>query len=136
MLFAKIESKDYFYLLIMQFRKLLILQIIVFSGAVVVVRDSNRDVSSRASLFFLKAYNAALYYEPILEVIRYGHELGFGNSHFEYLYQYLDNDQDAPHVLMPGAPNWCEFDSEHVQDVLRAHGLCERIKLEVCKILI
>ena len=96
-----------------------------------VVRDFHRDVSSRASLFLLKAFNAALYYEPIFDVIQLGHHLGFGNSHFEYLYQNLIQRPELRSVLMPGRPTWCEFDSQQVTDVLSAHGLCERIKIEV-----
>ena len=96
-----------------------------------VVRDFNRDVSSRACLLYLQSFNAALYYEPIYQILQLGYQLGFGNNHFEYLYQYIDNHPELHNVLMPGKPTWCEFDSNQVQDVLSAHSLCERIKIEV-----
>ena len=100
-----------------------------------VVRDFNRDVSSRASLFLLKAFNSALYYEPVYELIKYGYELGFGNSHFEYLYQQISENSAYRDVLMPGPLNWCEYDSQQVQGILHAHSLCERIKIEVNVVL-
>lgn len=96
------------------------------------MRDFNRDASSRASLMLLKSFNAALYYEPIFEVLYLGYHLGFGNTHFDFLYHSLLEKTDLQEVLMPGQPNWCEFDSQQVQDILSAISICERCKLEVC----
>lgn len=95
------------------------------------MRDFNRDVSSRICLLFLKFFNAALYYEPIFDVIRLGYQLGFGNSHFEYLYQHISQHPELHEIMMPGGPNWSEYDSDQVRDVLSAHSLSERIKIEV-----
>ena len=100
-----------------------------------VVRDFNRDASSRASLLFLKCFNAAVYYEPIYDVLQYGFQLGYGNSHFEYIYRHIDNTTSLHNVLMPGKPTWSEFDSALVSDILDAHSICERVKIEVWFIL-
>ena len=95
------------------------------------MRDFNRDASSRASLLLLKCFNAALYYEPIFEVLYLGYHLGFGNTHFDFLFSSILRDPDLQEVLMPGQPNWSEFDTRQVCDILTAISISERCKLEV-----
>ena len=95
------------------------------------VRDHYRDAAARIGRFLLEAYDCFYYYRPIVQLIRRGISLGFGNTNFELLFHQNDLGNQHTDVLAPGPFVWCSLDGELTTEILTCLSVCERFKLEV-----
>ena len=100
-------------------------------GALVVVRDFDRDLSSRTSLLLMELIDSVHYYQEVVPFLRRILDLGFGNSNTSTIIEGGDYLRKFSNVRFCGSFFWSQDHGASVQLVTICHEFAERVKLEV-----
>lgn len=96
-----------------------------------VVRDFDRDLASRTSLFLMEFIDSVHYYQEVVPLLRRILDLGLGNSNTSTIIEGGDFLQKYSRVRFGGSFFWSQDEGHHVFQMNVCHELAQRVKLEV-----
>ena len=103
----------------------------LFLGALVVIRDFDRDLASRTCLFLMEFIDSVHYYQEVVPLLRRILDLGLGNSNTSTIIEGGNFLQKYSNVRFGGSFYWSQDEGHHVHLMNVCHEFAQRVKLEV-----